>query len=52
MEYARDNLIGTRKSGWYSVIRLYLKIPVNFIHLILPDGFLFVHVLFGCLINF
>ena len=41
---------------WYSdrnlVIRLYLKIPENFMHLILYYKFWFEHISFGCMVKF
>ena len=34
------------------MIGLYLKIPENFMHLILLDGFWFVHIPFGSMVKF
>ena len=43
-------------SGWYSgrdlVIRFYLKLPENFVRLIIHNGFWFVHILFLCVVKF
>ena len=39
-------------SGRNEVICLYLRIPVNFVHLILPDGFWVVHILFVPVVKF